>query len=1383
MTLFNEVDASPTEEHEFVSTWQFVTDSVTPVDQQDIIEWSYGPGTTSGQGMTDWTKVSGTPVIYDGHVYVRSCGEIVKIDVSTGSVVWKRNSISSTTMFYHFVTCGDNKVVDNKTGKVYDADGGLIYELSQPCDYMVYYESGASKYFIGAGSNKTIYKYNVSPDNNVTDGVKTPELSSSGRSYSVTYSYIPPLVIGNKMVYVNHSMASLDVVNLDNLQLLDSYSFPKNVVNTLSRSQPTYYEGKVYFTTYTRPLLGESTYVYGSIMAIPLSEDGKFDISNMVTTKTMSDSMTSSVVFCGGYGYVNAGETMKVIDPVTLRTLAECESVLSHGTPVITTAYNYSEGDYQVYLYLNPYESKISQGKQDLWVFSHTVSGGVHKLTYKVLGVAEAQYCSQTMVLGPNGELVWYNDCGKLFCIKTNAVVSKKYDVRFNVNKGDTDVSSKVYVRVVDSSNKDVNSNKLVTGSYTYYVEWADQGIVGKSGKFTVGNSDMVVNITIEDNDCTSPSWNDWLKIDNNGSITEYSGPGGTLTIPDDVQATSISSGVFSNNLKIISVSIPNSIKSLQSLNTMGAFSGCSNLSSISASGVTEMGTRTFKDCSRLKEISLNQSMTMIPKYAFENCCSLETMTLSSLNTVGEGAFKDCFNLKRLNVSSNGLRSIGNFAFENCYLLSEIKLSKESWSNGTFNYDGLSLGSSAFENCRSLTSLDIKIAQSMGENSFAGCSSLVEVSVTGSSSLPGGAFKGCTSLVTLNAPDVFMIAKDSLSDCISLKNLKLSINAWRSFYFKNCESLESITIPEGTTTIGEAAFIGCSSLKIITIPDTVSTIGNSAFAYSGLTEFTIGPNMDVFNANAFIGCGYLKSFKTENSNYYVEDGVLFRDVLNNSVAEKTLMAYPSGKVGSKYVLSESIKNIGSCAFAYNTNLREVVIPGDTNIEAGAFQYSSVKSISYYGKVIGNKSLADCVDLVTVYMPNVVSIDNQAFMNSINLDYVLMPSSLKSLGHSVFVGCQNTTTFIFDKNVEDFPKLPADNPFYPFRGLNVKFYLPEAKGSDYWTSKINSLPKSGNGSITPVPYSEYPSQLLETISIHNGDSVKKSSLIRGSIISQNLEFSGESGKELDYWSYDKEGNDRLGKFDAIFDSVTVYAQLRDIQTGELKVDAEISETDTLLRFDISVDNIPSSLADPVLQIILRHNDNVENLYYHLSVSSGSSSAIFEVSHRNLDGVGVYLLDGVPTGIHDWKAEYTYAPEKVTVTVKDGDRILNTYQIFKQTKFTKLDQLTKADYEFDGYYADGDLTSEFDSNMKIMSDTTIFTKWLKINSVTCVEGQNGTVTTDKGVAKVGEIVKITVSPNIGYLVKTVTVVGTDDSTKAVDVTTVDGTTYTFVMPDYK
>ena len=57
--------------------------------------------------------------------------------------------------------------------------------------------------------------------------------------------------------------------------------------------------------------------------------------------------------------------------------------------------------------------------------------------------------------------------------------------------------------------------------------------------------------------------------------------------------------------------------------------------------------------------------------------------------------------------------------------------------------------------------------------------------------------------------------------------------------FAGCEFLESITIPDNVTSIGEYAFKE-SGLRSITIPHKVNSIGQEAFYNcSGLTSVTI----------------------------------------------------------------------------------------------------------------------------------------------------------------------------------------------------------------------------------------------------------------------------------------------------------------------------------------------------------------------------------------------------------------------------------------------------------------------------------------------------------------------------------------------------------------
>lgn len=49
--------------------------------------------------------------------------------------------------------------------------------------------------------------------------------------------------------------------------------------------------------------------------------------------------------------------------------------------------------------------------------------------------------------------------------------------------------------------------------------------------------------------------------------------------------------------------------------------------------------------------------------------------------------------------------------------------------------------------------------------------------------------------------------------------------------FSYCNSLQSITIPNSVTSIGDEAFRCCESLQSVTIPNSVTKIGDEAFYY------------------------------------------------------------------------------------------------------------------------------------------------------------------------------------------------------------------------------------------------------------------------------------------------------------------------------------------------------------------------------------------------------------------------------------------------------------------------------------------------------------------------------------------------------------------------
>ena len=151
---------------------------------------------------------------------------------------------------------------------------------------------------------------------------------------------------------------------------------------------------------------------------------------------------------------------------------------------------------------------------------------------------------------------------------------------------------------------------------------------------------------------------------------------------------TNIGETAFANCYKMISITIPNSVKSIGYL----AFSGCRALTSINVpKGVTCIEDFTFRDCSSLSSISIPDGVTSIGENAFCFCSSLTSVTIpNSVKNIGGGAFSVC-GLTSL-IIPDGVTSIGSGALGGCRNLKSIIIPNSM----TF------IGSSAFEDCNAL---------------------------------------------------------------------------------------------------------------------------------------------------------------------------------------------------------------------------------------------------------------------------------------------------------------------------------------------------------------------------------------------------------------------------------------------------------------------------------------------------------------------------------------------------------------------------------------------------------------------------------------------------------------------------------------------------------
>lgn len=145
-----------------------------------------------------------------------------------------------------------------------------------------------------------------------------------------------------------------------------------------------------------------------------------------------------------------------------------------------------------------------------------------------------------------------------------------------------------------------------------------------------------------------------------------------------------------------------------------------------------------------------------------------------------------------------------------------------------------------------------------------------------------------TSVVIENG--VTSIGDYAFADCYFLTGVTIpgSLTDIGDYAFADCYSLENVTFPEGLTSIGEAAFDSCESLTEITIPGSVESIAFCAFSCcSGLTSVTI------------------------------ENGVTYIDMYAFSLCESL----------TEITIPASVTNIGFAAFAVCTELADVYYYG------------------------------------------------------------------------------------------------------------------------------------------------------------------------------------------------------------------------------------------------------------------------------------------------------------------------------------------------------------------------------------------------------------------------------------------------------------------------
>lgn len=459
------------------------------------------------------------------------------------------------------------------------------------------------------------------------------------------------------------------------------------------------------------------------------------------------------------------------------------------------------------------------------------------------------------------------------------------------------------------------------------------------------------------------------------------------------------------------------------------AFAMCEGLFSLELGNDVTLGTGAFYLCSNLGRngvVSLG-NLTEIPDACFAMNMSLSNIDLSGIKKIGANAFTTVYNGELIggsltNIDLSGVEELGDYAFSG-------QLSLE---NVTLGENLKEISSYAFAYCVALTNINLDYVEVIREGAFMknqGSTRLTdtypgrgmtELNMPNVKILEAGAFQHAIWVETINMPKVEEIGEMAFSGLpatatdgsgnqwtiilSSLREVKLPTDAQINVALKEgafymASNLETINC-ERVVSMGDAVFMYCSNVKEIVAPECVE-IGEMCFYMAEKATRIHVPMIDEVPSGAFFGTAALRSVELPN------------------VVRIGIGAFRGTGLDTFSFSENEIEFIGDGAFASAKNLHEFtrdvsgVETNDFNLGSG---YFVVDGVLYGTLPNGGYQLiaypAQKEDRVYTVIDNTLRIGSGAGAESKNLEILVLPRELKTIGDSAFYNCEKLKTIEF-----------------------------------------------------------------------------------------------------------------------------------------------------------------------------------------------------------------------------------------------------------------------------------------------------------------------------------------------------------------------------------
>lgn len=443
-----------------------------------------------------------------------------------------------------------------------------------------------------------------------------------------------------------------------------------------------------------------------------------------------------------------------------------------------------------------------------------------------------------------------------------------------------------------------------------------------------------------------------------------------TFNVPDGIER--LESSIFYRNFNLKVINLPASVSRIED----NVFTGCFALTDINVDNDNQMysskdGVLFNKNRSTLMRYPINKSLSEyvlpdevsnLPARCFSNSKNLTNVVLpKGLISIGAETFVNCSGLKSITIPSNTKRI-------------------EYWALGWYSEGEDEDKYKDFV----ITGYSGTAAETYAEENGFEFISLGEAPTEPKSDFEYEVKSDSTAVITrYNGSDKDVAIPESIDG--------YTVNTIESYAFKDCESLETLTIPKSVTEIAQYEFWTCKNLKSITVepdnpnysslegnlynkdktiliryspaiqddsftvPESVLKIDDFAFCYSeNLTKLIFDNNLTYIGDSALTNCPNIKelhitknvksiswyalgnyekiSVDSENQYFSSPDGNLYNKNMT------TFYRYATLKTDTDFVIPESVTAMWITALQGSKNLRNLTVPEKVSLESSFVGY-------------------------------------------------------------------------------------------------------------------------------------------------------------------------------------------------------------------------------------------------------------------------------------------------------------------------------------------------------------------------------------------------------------------------------------------------------------